>query len=80
MEYPIVAIAKRTFDALIMRRGDVSRKQEPRKPSPLSQRERGTIALSPFGGELERGSAGMRPSANHRLPPMFHHFSNKEQA
>ena len=55
MEYPIVAIAKRTFDALIMRRGGVSRKQGPRE-------------------------AGMRPSANHRLPPMFHHFSNEEQA
>ena len=43
----------------------MSRKQEPRKPSPppLSQRERGTIALSPCGGELERGLAGMRPAA-----------------
>lgn len=48
-------IAKRTFDALIMRRGGVSRKQEPRE-------------------------AGMRPPANHRLPPMFHHLSNEEQA
>jgi len=50
-----VAIAKRTFDALIMRRGGVSRKQGPRE-------------------------AGMRPSASHRLPPMFHHFSSEEQA
>ncbi len=48
-------IAKRTFEALIMRRGGVSRKQ----------------------GPLE---AGMRPSANHRLPPTFHHFSHEEQA
>jgi len=50
-----VAIAKRTFDALVMRRGGVSRKQEPRE-------------------------AGMRPSANHRQPPMIHHFSNEGQA
>jgi len=28
----------------------------------------------------EPREAGMRPSANHRLPPMFHHFSSEEQA
>lgn len=50
-----MSIAKRTFDALIMRRGGVSRKQGPRE-------------------------AGMRPSANHCLPPMFHYFYSEEQA
>ena len=42
----------------------MSRKQGPRKPSPLSQRERGAVALSPCEGELERGLAGMRPAEN----------------
>lgn len=43
----------------------MSREQVHGKPSPppLSQGERGTVALSPCGGELERGLTGMRPAA-----------------